>query len=94
MFASEQEVADWQSRVAVSSGDFVLQTTADDALAAAQAEAGRYGLQISPRGPDAAARNYQDTVAPWRSRVEPGLDDWGDAARLSEKALTGFGRCR
>src|SRR6185312_8011729 len=52
MFGSEEELVGGQSRVAVSSKELVLQTQAADALAGARAEARRYGVKISPRGPE------------------------------------------
>lgn len=56
MFGSEEELVGEQSRVAVSSKELVLQTQAADALAGARAEARRYGVKISPRGPESDAQ--------------------------------------
>jgi hypothetical protein len=85
MFESEADVADWQSSVPVSRGILTLQTAAAEALSAAQAEAVRHGLKISPRAADSAARSYKDTLDLWRSRIEPGLDHWVSLGRLNKE---------
>lgn len=53
-----------------------LQRPAMQALQGAVEEAAALGLTITPRGEDAARRSYADTVALWKSRVEPALDHW------------------
>jgi hypothetical protein len=60
-----------------------LQPPAMTALKDAIAEASDSGLTITPRGPDAAKRSYDDTVGLWQSRVEPGLEHWLAAGRIS-----------
>ncbi len=55
-----------------------------DALEAAINAARSVSLDISPRGPDSARRNYSDTVDLWRSRVEPGLEHWLGNDRITE----------
>jgi hypothetical protein len=41
-------------------------------------------LSITPRGTDAAARNYSETVRLWESRVEPGLNFCVENEKLTE----------
>jgi hypothetical protein len=82
MFSSEEEVGAWQAGVPKNDGDYVLQTPAHDALAAARKEARSLGLDISPGDVDAAARNYAHTIELWHNRVEPGLDHWVSLGRL------------
>jgi hypothetical protein len=48
------------------------------ALKEAAAEA-----SITPKGADAAARSYQDTVGLWASRVDPGLAHWTAKRKIS-----------
>ena len=60
-----------------------LQETAMRALKEATAESAASGVTITPRGTDAAKRSYEDTVALWASRVEPGLEHWLAEGRLS-----------
>src|SRR5436190_12648352 len=66
-------------------GDAVveLQRSAMRALKEATGEAAKSGLKITPRGEDAAKRSYEDTVSLWTSRVEPGLEHWLSAGRIS-----------
>jgi hypothetical protein len=90
LFDSGEDVADWQSRVPVARGEPALQTAAAAALGAAREEAMAHGLTISPRGPDAAARSYQDTVELWRSRVAPGLEHWVNKGRLTRQEADGI----
>lgn len=61
----------------------VLQDHAMRALKGAIADASAAGWSITPRGTDAAKRGYDDTVELWKSRVEPGLEHWTSAGRLS-----------
>jgi hypothetical protein len=46
------------------------------ALMKAREEAFRAHVGISPRGPDAAQRGYDQTLELWRSRVNLGLQHW------------------
>src|SRR5436190_13414479 len=66
-------------------GDAVveLQESAMRALMEAIGDGAKSGLKITPRGEDAAKRSYEDTVSLWTSRVEPGLEHWLSAARIS-----------
>lgn len=56
--------------------DVTLQKAAMIALLAAQQDALKKGLVISPRGGPAATRSYAKTLELWRSRVDPGLRHW------------------
>ena len=89
VFDSESEVSAWQSAVAKSSetinGTAIeLQTPAMNALKDAIREAQQSGQSISPRGSDAARRDYSGTVSLWASRVNPGLDHWVSKGRLQK----------
>jgi hypothetical protein len=60
-----------------------LQSAAMDALEKAVTEAKSSGKAITPRGADAARRNYTGTVELWKSRVEPGLKHWTGNGRIT-----------
>ena len=88
VFQDEAEVSAFQSGLEIRQGDIgglelELQSTAMDALLAAVAEAERVGLSITPRGPDSARRNYDDTIELWNSRVEPALVHWVARRRIT-----------
>ncbi len=85
MFADNEEVARFQRALKISSGVYRLQFAAARALAAAQEQANRESLSISPSDIDAAARNYQHTVELWRSRVDPALKHWVGKGRISRE---------
>ena len=87
VFDNEAEVSAWQSSVSkqaetVGGKTIELQTPAMSALKEAIIEAQQNGLTISPRGDDAARRNYSGTVALWESRVNPGLDALGRSGQI------------
>lgn len=65
-------------------GEFVveLQAVAMKALQAAIGDATASGLTITPRGQDSAARDYDETVELWASRVIPGMRHWVSNGRL------------
>ncbi|MBA3634611.1 MAG: hypothetical protein H0W58_17655 [Acidobacteria bacterium] len=89
VFKDEAEVSRWQSGVAKSRENICgfeieLQTPAMKALKGAIAEAERNDLTITPRGTDAAKRDYSGTVELWASRVKPGLTHWVKQGKLSE----------
>lgn len=101
IFKDEAAVSSFQNSLTKSSktiGGVIieLQSAAMDALEKAVAEARVSGKSITPRGADAARRNYTGTVELWKSRVEPGLKHWtgkgritaGEASRIS--ALSPF----
>lgn len=90
VFPDEEAVARWQSsvktrRVELAGFAVELQMPAAEALLAARREARGQGLEISPRGKDAARRTYADTVQLWRSRVDPGLAHWVRRGRLAKE---------
>ena len=90
VFPNERAVTEWQSglkiqRLELDGIAVELQAPAAEALLAARREARARGLDISPRGRDAARRSYQDTVELWASRVNPGLAHWVGARRLTKR---------
>lgn len=89
VFKDELSVSAWQSGVATSRETIggitiELQTPAMNALKEAISEAGKNNLDITPRGEDAARRNYNGTVELWASRVNPGLTHWVGQGKLSQ----------
>lgn len=60
----------------VSDVPIVLQRPALLALLASVEEARKAGLHITPAGPQAAKRRYEDTAALWLTRVEPAIAHW------------------
>lgn len=90
IFPDEASVARWQARLAIRRADIdgtsvELQAPALATLLQARAEARRRGLAITPRGRDAARRDYQRTVRLWQSRALPGLNHWVREGRLSRQ---------
>jgi hypothetical protein len=88
VFEDAAAVSAFQSSVvaaeaAIGGINIELQRPALEALEAAVAEAAAAGLTITPRGEDAARRVYADTVALWKSRIEPALDHWTGADRIT-----------
>jgi hypothetical protein len=86
-FESEEEVQAFQKSIDTESEKIggikiELQKPAMRALEAAVKEAKKFGLSISPRGADSGRRGYNQTIALWRSRVEPGLRHWVAKGRL------------
>ncbi len=87
IFADENDCANWQSTVQVQTENIggisiQLQSAAMKDLQLARAEAKQNGVDITPRGSDAARRSYADTVRLWTSRVNPGLEHWVNKGRL------------
>jgi hypothetical protein len=93
IFKSEAEVVRFQNearfKTAVVGGARIeLQPAAMDALLAAREEAGRDGLDITPRGgTEAARRSYQDTVRLWNTRFLPALSYWTKRGRLTKEQV-------
>jgi len=88
VFRDEKEVAAFQGGVprateSVGGVTIQLQAAAMQALKEAAAEAVNGGSSITPKGADAAARSYQDTVGLWASRVDPGLTHWTAKRKIS-----------
>ncbi|HKX83459.1 MAG TPA: hypothetical protein VJL58_04495 [Pyrinomonadaceae bacterium] len=103
VFENEAAVSSFQDTLEIGYAniggfDLELQKPAMNALLAAAAEASDEGLSISPRGADSARRNYLGTVELWASRVEPALDHWLAAERISAeqaaniRSLSPFGQ--
>ncbi len=103
IFRDESDVSAFQGSLSKASGNIggvsiELQSPAMVALKKAELDAKSLGKSITPRGADAARRNYTGTVELWKSRVDPGLAHWtgkgritsADAARI--KALSAFGQ--
>ena len=89
VFSNESDVSSWQNSIPKNSETIngitiVLQKPAMEALLRAIDEAKQKGVSISPRGKDAAKRNYEGTVSLWKSRVNPGLNHWMKKGRLNE----------
>jgi hypothetical protein len=90
VFPDERAVGEYQSSLDtltanVGGFDLTLQRAAMEQLLSAAEEAARIGSSITPRGPDSAARNYQDTIGLWHSRVEPALVHWVEQGRLEQE---------
>jgi hypothetical protein len=88
IFPDQNAVAHWQSNLSTEQAKLAgipvrLQSAAMRALMKAREEAIRAHVDISPRGPDAAQRSYDQTLELWRSRVNPGLQHWVDKGLLS-----------
>ncbi|HEX9962774.1 MAG TPA: hypothetical protein VGB00_17715, partial [Pyrinomonadaceae bacterium] len=90
IFENQTKVQSFQNRVESSfeSIDGIkvkLQTKALKAFLAARKEAQKKGYKITPRGSDAAARDFQQTVNLWKSRFEPALIYWIRQGKLSQR---------
>jgi hypothetical protein len=88
VFKDAASVAEFQaqagsSKATIGGTAIELQAPALKALQEAEAEGRQAGLTITPRGSDAAKRSYDDTVTLWASRVNPALDHWSSAGRIS-----------
>lgn len=88
IFKDEAEVSAYQTSLSTSTESIggisiELQSPAMRALKEAIEEAKRASLAITPRGKDAARRNYTETEGLWKSRVDPGLTHWSQAGRIS-----------
>lgn len=93
IFRDEAAVSSFQNSLTKSSKtiggvSIELQSAAMDALEKAVAEARSSGKSITPRGADAARRNYTGTVELWKSRVEPGLKHWTGKGRITASEAT------
>src|SRR5438105_11117619 len=97
VFTSEEDVAAFQRRAGKSSAKIgndtiELQPAAMNGLLKARAAARGQGLNITPRdGPEAARRDFADTVRLWNSRFLPALDHWKERGRLTEEQTQRFG---
>jgi hypothetical protein len=87
IFPDQNAAARWQSNLSTEQAELAgipvrLQSAALHALMQARQEAFQAHVGISPRGPDAAQRSYDQTLELWRSRVGPGLQHWVDKGLL------------
>jgi hypothetical protein len=91
IFADEAEVLEFQaglktSTVLIGGARITLQEAAMNALLEARSDAGKIGLQITPRGTSrAASRSFADTKSLWDSRFLPGLAYWTGKGRITRK---------
>jgi hypothetical protein len=91
IFDSEAEVQAFQTQMKpdiqnIGGAQITLQKAAMTELLDARAEAGKKGLNISPRGgSEAAMRSYRDTVRLWNSRFLPALDHWVGNGKILAK---------
>jgi len=90
VFKNEDEVSGFQSNLQISKEniggfDLELQNAAMKDLLKSIKEAGENNLSITPRGADSARRDYAQTVNLWASRVNPALEHWSKAGKLSKK---------
>ncbi len=89
IFRDEDEVENWQNQISqatetIGGIEITLQTKAMESLKKAVFEVELNNLSITPRGLDAAKRNYSGTVQLWESRVNPALIHWVNQGRVSE----------
>lgn len=96
-FESEEDVQAFQNSVETESRKFAgiviqLQKPAMLAFDAAIKDASKQRLTISPRGVDSGRRGYNQTIALWKSRVEPGLTYWVGKGRLKAAEATAIRR--
>lgn len=87
VYESERDVDKFQASVesatqTLGNVRITLQKAAMEALSKAVAFARNVGLSITPRGAEAAARTYAETVTLWASRVEPALEHWVQMGKL------------
>lgn len=94
VFTNEEQVTRFQDDAGFDAELFgfdevELQPAALKKLNKAREEARKEGLDITPRdGPEAARRNYEDSVRLWNSRFQPALDYWQSQGRLTEAQVT------
>lgn len=86
-FDDEAEVQEFQRSIETESEklsdiNIELQKPAMRDLEAAIKSAKKHGFSISPRGIDSGKRGYNQTIALWKSRVEPALSYWVGMRRL------------
>jgi hypothetical protein len=90
IFESQNEVLEFQDSLNVGSyiledTQIELQAAALESLLMARDEALSLGLNLLARGgPEAARRDYEDSLRLWLSRFEPALEHWTNAGRIEE----------
>lgn len=92
IFRNEEDAQRFQASVETMTetiGEFAitLQAIAMEALLVAVQDAQADDRSITPRGPDSGARSYAQTVELWQSRVEPALEHWHTAGRLTTEKV-------
>ena len=93
IFTTEEQVTKFQDDAGfeaevIGYDEVELQPEALKKLNKAREEAQKEGLDITPRdGPEAARRNYEDSVRLWNSRFEPALDYWQSKGRLTAEQV-------
>ncbi len=91
IFSNETDLQSFQTQSLPQSANvggvnIELQKPAMEALLAAQKEAAKKRLQITPRGGSLAARrSYEDTVRLWNSRFNPALNHWVGRRKISQQ---------
>src|SRR5882762_7285729 len=94
VFTSEEQVTRFQEQAGFASEtigfDVIeLQPEAMKQLLKAREQAGKEGLDITPRGgAEAARRNYEDSMRLWDTRFLPALDYWVGQGRLTPELAT------
>ncbi len=93
IFATSNEVDQFQSSLSVGTGKFgeqiiELQALAIEALKAAATDLSLAGRSLSARAPDAGRRSYEDTVRLWTRNVTRGLEHWEAHGRITAEKAT------
>jgi hypothetical protein len=91
VFSSEEQVTRFQDEAGfeseiIGTDEIELQPEAMKQLLKAREEAGKEGLDITPRGgSEAARRNYEDSRRLWDTRFLPALEYWVGQGRLTSE---------
>ncbi len=94
VFTTEEQVAAFQDAAGfvaetIADAEIELQPAAMRALLKARDDAQEEALDITPRGgPEAARRNYEDSMRLWDTRFLPALDYWLEQGRLTREQVT------
>ena len=88
VFTGEEQVAQFQQQAGamaqnIGGVNITLQAAAMKALQEARTDAQAQGLDITPRGGEAARRSFADTVRLWESRFTPALAHWQQKGRIT-----------
>ncbi len=93
IFTTEEQVTSFQNAAGfvtetIADSEIELQEEAMKALLKAREEAQKENLDITPRGgPEAARRNYDDSLRLWDTRFLPALDYWLSQGRLTSEEV-------
>ncbi|MGI8917168.1 MAG: hypothetical protein ACR2H6_01110 [Pyrinomonadaceae bacterium] len=94
VFTTEEQVTAFQNAAGfvaetIADAEIELQPEAMKALLKARDDAQEEGLDITPRGgPEAARRNYEESMRLWDTRFLPALDYWLEQGRLTSEQVT------